>query len=116
MTTPEPLYDVVRPLAPSAAPAASLAAREPDLSGKTVGRPTVSRRCSASGRVRRNLREAESIAQPRRDLFAVHQPPRHGDRSVRLGLNVRRMGIADCRFVRRDLEHHPPAFSLCAWL
>ncbi|HZF04458.1 MAG TPA: hypothetical protein VE932_09025 [Patescibacteria group bacterium] len=37
MTNPEPVYDVVWPLAPSAAPAGSLAARSPDLSGKTVG-------------------------------------------------------------------------------
>src|SRR3989441_13191127 len=37
MTTPEPVYDVVWPLAPSAAPAGSLAARSADLSGKTVG-------------------------------------------------------------------------------
>lgn len=39
MTNPEhePVYDVVWPLAPSAAPAATLAARLPDLSGKTVG-------------------------------------------------------------------------------
>jgi len=33
----EPVYDVVWPLSPSAAPAASLAARVTDLSGKTVG-------------------------------------------------------------------------------
>ena len=31
MTTPEPLYDVVWPLAPSAAPAGSLAARYPGI-------------------------------------------------------------------------------------
>ena len=37
MTTAEPVYDVVWPLAPSAAPAGSLAARAPDLRGKTVG-------------------------------------------------------------------------------
>jgi hypothetical protein len=37
MTTPEPVYDVVWPLAPSAAPAGALAARSADLSGKTVG-------------------------------------------------------------------------------
>jgi hypothetical protein len=37
MTNPEPLYDVVWPLAPSAAPAGSLAARSVDLDGKTVG-------------------------------------------------------------------------------
>jgi hypothetical protein len=37
MNTPEPVYDVVWPLAPSAAPAGSLAARSADLSGKTVG-------------------------------------------------------------------------------
>ena len=37
MTTPEPVYDVVWPLAPSAAPAGSLAGRPADLSGKTVG-------------------------------------------------------------------------------
>ena len=33
----EPVYDVVWPLAPSAAPAAALAARVPDLRGATVG-------------------------------------------------------------------------------
>ena len=37
MTTSEPVYDVVWPLAPSAAPAGSLAARADDLDGKTVG-------------------------------------------------------------------------------
>lgn len=37
MTNPEPVYDVVWPLAPSAAPAGTLAARSADLSGKTVG-------------------------------------------------------------------------------
>jgi hypothetical protein len=37
MTTVEPVYDVVWPLAPSAAPAGSLAARSDDLRGKTVG-------------------------------------------------------------------------------
>jgi hypothetical protein len=37
MTTPEPVYDVVWPLAPSTAPAGSLAARAPDLRGRTVG-------------------------------------------------------------------------------
>jgi len=37
MTTPEPVYDVVWPLAPSAAPSGSLAARSADLRGKTVG-------------------------------------------------------------------------------
>jgi hypothetical protein len=37
MTNSEPVYDVVWPLAPSAAPAATLAARAPDLTGKTVG-------------------------------------------------------------------------------
>jgi len=37
MTTAEPVYDVVWPLAPSAAPAGSLAARSADLSGRTVG-------------------------------------------------------------------------------
>ena len=37
MTNPEPLYDVVWPLAPSAAPDATLAPRVPDLSGKVVG-------------------------------------------------------------------------------
>jgi len=31
MTTPEPLYDVVWPLAPSAAPAGALAARYPGI-------------------------------------------------------------------------------------
>lgn len=34
---PEPVYDVVWPLAPSAAPAAALAPRHRDLAGKTVG-------------------------------------------------------------------------------
>src|SRR2546425_3329225 len=37
MTTPEPVYDVVWPLAPSAAPAGSLAARSAHLSGNTLG-------------------------------------------------------------------------------
>ncbi|MBI4247555.1 MAG: hypothetical protein HY614_10265 [Candidatus Rokubacteria bacterium] len=39
MTTPgrEPVYDVVWPLAPSAAAPAALAARSRDLAGKTVG-------------------------------------------------------------------------------
>jgi hypothetical protein len=39
MTTPdrEPVYDVVWPLAPAAAPEATLADRVGDLSGKTVG-------------------------------------------------------------------------------
>jgi hypothetical protein len=37
MTTSEPVYDVVWPLAPSAAPSGTLAARSADLSGKTVG-------------------------------------------------------------------------------
>jgi hypothetical protein len=37
MNTSEPVYDVVWPLAPSAAPAGSLAPRAADLSGKTVG-------------------------------------------------------------------------------
>jgi hypothetical protein len=37
MSAAEPVYDVVWPLAPSAAPAGTLAARTPDLSGKTVG-------------------------------------------------------------------------------
>jgi hypothetical protein len=37
MANPEPVYDVVWPLAPSAAPAGSLAARSADLRGKTVG-------------------------------------------------------------------------------
>jgi hypothetical protein len=36
MTTAESVYDVVWPLAPSAAPTASLAARSDDLHGKTV--------------------------------------------------------------------------------
>ncbi len=37
MTNPEPVYDVVWPLAPSAAPSGVLAARSPELDGKTVG-------------------------------------------------------------------------------
>jgi len=37
MMTHEPVYDVVWPLAPSAAPAGSLAARSADLGGTTVG-------------------------------------------------------------------------------
>ena len=37
MTTSEPVYDVVWPLAPSVAPAGSLAARSADLNDKTVG-------------------------------------------------------------------------------
>ena len=37
MTNPEPVYDVVWPLAPSAAPSGALAARSPELDGKTVG-------------------------------------------------------------------------------
>jgi hypothetical protein len=37
MTNPEPVYDVVWPLAPSAAPSGVLAARSPQLDGKTVG-------------------------------------------------------------------------------
>src|SRR5262249_19914367 len=37
MMTAEPVYDVVWPLAPSAAPTGKLAARSEDLRGKTVG-------------------------------------------------------------------------------
>jgi len=37
MTNSEPVYDVVWPLAPSAAPSGVLAARSPELDGKTVG-------------------------------------------------------------------------------
>src|ERR671937_783902 len=37
MTNPEPVYDVVWPLAPSAAPSGVLAARATELDGKTVG-------------------------------------------------------------------------------
>ena len=37
MTNPGPVYDVVWPLAPSAAPSGVLAARSPELDGKTVG-------------------------------------------------------------------------------
>jgi hypothetical protein len=37
MANPEPVYDVVWPLAPSVAPPGSLAARSDDLRGKTVG-------------------------------------------------------------------------------
>jgi len=37
MTTSEPVYDVVWPLAPSAAPSATLATRSADLNGKIVG-------------------------------------------------------------------------------
>lgn len=37
MTTSEPVYDVVWPLAPSAAPSGTLATRPADLSGKIVG-------------------------------------------------------------------------------
>ena len=37
MTNPEPVYDVLWPLAPSAAPSGVLAARSPELDGKTVG-------------------------------------------------------------------------------
>ena len=37
MTTSEPVYDVVWPLAPSAAPSGTLATRSADLNDKTVG-------------------------------------------------------------------------------
>ena len=37
MTSPEPVYDVVWPLAPSTARSTALAPRAADLSGKTVG-------------------------------------------------------------------------------
>lgn len=37
MTNTAPIYDVVWPLAPSAAPAGLLAARPDDLRGKTIG-------------------------------------------------------------------------------